>query len=194
MSGPILYFLRHGQTDWNAQLRFQGRKDIPLNATGRAQALANGRRLATLIANPAEFDFLASPLLRARETMEIVREAMGLPAEGYRIDERLIEASYGTLEGQTLAEFKARDPQAHRARKRHRWEFRPPQGESHAMVHVRIAAWHASLSRDSVVVAHGVVGRVLRHHLFGVERDKAADFPFPQDRIFRWSSEGEKPV
>jgi probable phosphoglycerate mutase len=189
-----LFYIRHGQTDWNAEQRFQGRRDIPLNATGRAQAEANGRKLASMLADPDAFDFIASPLWRARETMEILRQAMGLAPSGYRIDERLIEASYGLLEGTTLAEFKRDDPQMHRARRRERWDFRPEEGESHAMVHARIAAWHASLRRNSVVVAHGVIGRVLRHHLYGVERQAAADFAFPQDRIFHWSVKGERLV
>jgi probable phosphoglycerate mutase len=192
MPRPTLYYIRHGQTDWNAELRFQGQRDIPLNETGRRQALENGLKLARLIKDPQGHDFVTSPLGRTRETMEIVRKAMGLDPKEYRIDERLIEASYGLLEGTTLSEFKAADPASHKQRKRERWNFCPPQGESHAMVHRRIRDWIETVSGDAIVVGHGVVGRVLRYHLLGLEPDEAAGFIFPQDRIFVWDPEGEK--
>jgi probable phosphoglycerate mutase len=189
-----MYYIRHGQTDWNAELRFQGQQDIPLNDTGRAQARANGARLAALIARPDDFDFVTSPLSRTRETMEIIRAEMGLDPRTYRIDDRLIEASYGTLEGTTLGEFKRTDPASHRRRKNTRWEFQPPEGESHAMVHARIRPWYETLERDCIVVGHGVVGRVLRYHVLGLDPDLAAGFVFPQDRVFLWDGAGEKLV
>jgi probable phosphoglycerate mutase len=194
MKRPTLYYIRHGQTDWNAEQRFQGRKDIPLNALGRAQAKANGEKLASLLPEPSLLSYSSSPLGRARETMEIIRDALGLNPAGYEIDARLIEASYGDLEGTTLAEFKAANPAAHRLRKETRWTFTPPNGESHAMVLPRINAWYQSISKDSVIVAHGVVGRVLRQHLLGLDPNEAADYEFPQDRIFIWDGVSEKLV
>ena len=74
----LIYLIRHGQTDWNAEGRLQGQADTGLNDTGRAQATRNGEFLAGLVADPAAFDFVASPLSRTRETMERVRAAMGL--------------------------------------------------------------------------------------------------------------------
>jgi len=118
--------------------------------------------------------------------MEIVRGEMGLKPSGYRIDETLIEASYGLLEGTTLAEFKAADPTRHKERKRTRWTFCPDQGESHEMVLKRVDKWLASLDGDVVVAGHGVVGRVLRYRLLGLQGQEAASFAFPQDRIFIW--------
>lgn len=191
MGTPTIYYLRHGQTDWNAELRFQGQKDIPLNEMGREQARQSGRRLARLLERPEALDFIASPLTRTRETMEIIRAEMALDPRDYIVDERLIEASYGTLEGTTLAEFKAQFPEAHRQRKRARWTFRPPQGESHAMVLERILPWLSEIRRDAVVCAHGVIGRVLRHHLVGIEANEAAGYAFPQDKILVWRDGGE---
>ncbi len=194
MLNPTLYYVRHGQTDWNAQMRFQGRKDIALNEKGRSQAKANGRTLAELLKDPQALDFVSSPLGRARETMEIIRAQMGLDPLAYRIDDRLIEASYGDLEGTTLAEFKIADPASHRLRKQTRWTFTPPNGESHAMVHKRISAWYASVTRDCVVVGHGVVGRVLRYHMLNLDPDIAADYTFAQDKVFIWDGVSEKLV
>ncbi|MGI9400869.1 MAG: histidine phosphatase family protein [Rhizobiaceae bacterium] len=194
MTRHTIIYTRHGQTDWNAELRFQGRRDIPLNEIGRGQAVQNGRKLKDLLENPDALDFVSSPLGRTRETMEIIRREMSLPVEAYQIDDRLIEASYGDLEGTTLAEFKAQDREAHQERKRNRWHFQPPGGESHDMVLKRVSKWADELQRDTVVAGHGVVGRALRHLLAGIERDSAAAFPFPQDKIFIWRDGKEELV
>ena len=113
---PIVYLIRHGQTDWNAEGRLQGQADTDINALGRSQADGNGRRLRELIAEPGAFDFVASPLRRTRETMERVRRSMGLPAEGYRTDARLKEVHFGDWQGSTFAELEAREPGSTAAR------------------------------------------------------------------------------
>ena len=94
--GVTLYFVRHGETDWNRAQRYQGQKDIPLNALGREQAMGNGRTLAAALgAQAATIDYVTSPLQRARETMELMRAELGLSPQGYRTDDRLREIHYG---------------------------------------------------------------------------------------------------
>lgn len=77
---PDIYFIRHGETDWNAQGRYQGRRDIPLNARGRGQADANGPLLRDLFERDQltvdDFSWFVSPLLRTRETMDRVRKSV----------------------------------------------------------------------------------------------------------------------
>src|ERR1700738_2430472 len=104
---PTLIFIRHGETDWNAEGRMQGQRDIPLNDTGRAQARRNGTAIKAAKPEAVDFDFLASPLSRSRETMEIVRAAMGLPPDGYATDDRLKELTFGTWEGLTDKDLRA---------------------------------------------------------------------------------------
>ena len=108
-----LYFVRHGETDWNAERRLQGRRDIPLNALGRKQAARSGELVANLLAisgaTPQQFAFTASPLSRARETMEIMRAELGVPPQDYTIDARLAELSFGKWEGLTYKEVRALD-------------------------------------------------------------------------------------
>src|SRR3954454_16381515 len=84
-----LYFIRHGETDWNAEARLQGQRDIPLNDFGRVQAEEAGARLRALVLHYADLDYVASPLSRTRDTMELMREAIGLAPRVYREDERL---------------------------------------------------------------------------------------------------------
>ena len=80
--GLTLYFVRHGETDWNAERRYQGQTDIPLNDRGRAQSRRNGEALRAFLPHIAGADFVASPLGRARETMEILRDTLGLDPSG----------------------------------------------------------------------------------------------------------------
>jgi broad specificity phosphatase PhoE len=173
MSQPTLYFIRHGETDWNAVSRLQGQRDIPLNALGRKQATHCGdtlrERLARDRRSPDEFDFIASPLSRARETMEWVRSGVGADPTAYRTDPRLVELSFGDWEGFTYAELRRQDagPRMLAERERDKWNFVPPGGESYAELLVRIRAWYATVTNDAVVVSHGGVARTL-FVLFGL--------------------------
>src|SRR6185295_15086691 len=94
-----LYFVRHGETDWNAERRFQGQMDIPLNDRGKAQAQRNGAVLRDAISDTSKLDLLASPLGRARETMSIMLGELNLSVDSVRFDDRLRELSYGAWEG-----------------------------------------------------------------------------------------------
>lgn len=158
-ASPLLYYIRHGETDWNVESRLQGQRDIPINARGREQARRSGEILRDLLArdarDPAQLDFVSSPLGRARETMELLRSAAGLDANGYRKDARLAEVSFGRWEGFTLAELRQHWPDAVEARERDKWRFAPPDAESYATMSVRVRGWYDSLTRDTVAVAHG---------------------------------------
>jgi broad specificity phosphatase PhoE len=186
MTVPTLVFVRHGQTNWNVEGRLQGQRDIPLNDIGRGQAKRNGEVIRQRIPEAAGFDFVASPLSRARETMEIARTAMGLDPRAYEIDARLLEITFGELEGLTYREVESRSPGWGRARDANKWDYLPPGGESYHMLSVRIIGWLETLERATVVVAHGGVGRVLRAHLLGLDKQETVSEDFPQDRVFLW--------
>jgi probable phosphoglycerate mutase len=160
-----LYFVRHGETDWNAERRLQGRRDIPLNALGRRQAARSGELLANLLAisgvTPQQFAFTASPLSRARETMEIMRAELGVPPQDYTIDARLAELSFGKWEGLTYKEVRALDRSVLATRERDKWNFQPPGGESYAQLLVRVREWHDGMTGDTIIAAHGGVARAL---------------------------------
>jgi len=162
---PALFYIRHGETDWNVAGRLQGRRDIPLNANGRAQAMHCGEVLRDLLSrtarSAADLDYVSSPLGRARETMELARLPLGLPSDGYRVDERLAEISFGDWEGFTIAQLRMRDSQRIAAREHDKWHFVPPSGESYKAVSVRMRDWFENLTRDTVAVAHGGTARGL---------------------------------
>lgn len=190
-AGRTLIAIRHGETDWNAVARLQGTQDIPLNDRGRQQAIANGRALAAWFDRtgeaPETFDYAASPLGRARETMALIRAELGLAPDGHRIDDRLRELTFGRWEGMTLKEVKAVDAAGHAARKADRWEFVPPDGESYAMLADRIALWLDDVDRDMVIATHGGVVRALLKLISGRDPVEIAAFPIHQDRfvVFR---------
>jgi broad specificity phosphatase PhoE len=183
--GPSLtiYFIRHGETDWNAEARYQGQVDIPLNDTGRGQALRNGQALRALRPGLADADFVSSPLGRTRETMSIVREALGLDMTGVRFDERLREMSYGHWEGQLAADLPRIDPEGVAARARDWWHWRPQGGESYEDLTARVSAWLATVTRDTVVSSHGGVSRALRGAVVPVDRAEVPRLAVPQDRV-----------
>lgn len=185
---PLVYFVRHGQTDWNAALRFQGQYDVDVNDLGRAQARRNGRRLAELLGDPHRFDFVASPLRRTRETMEIIRAELRLPPRGYRLEPRLVEVHFGDWQGMTVDEVEAASPGVAAEREADKWRFLPPGAgaESYDLLSARIAPWLSALDRDTVCVTHGGVIRSIFMLTGAAGRSEAASLDIPQDRILRW--------
>ena len=184
---PLLYFVRHGETAWNAELRLQGQADTGMTARGRAQARRNGRRLAGLIDDPEAFDFVASPLWRTRETMELVRTAMHLPAEGYEIEPRLVEVHFGDWQGFMMEDIAAESRELVDQRRRDKWNFVPPgtAAESYALLSERVAEWLAETTGPTVCVTHGGCLRALFKLVQGLDGHAAANLPIPQDRILR---------
>jgi broad specificity phosphatase PhoE len=181
--GITLYFVRHGETDWNAERRYQGQRDIPLNAKGREQARRNGVTLASRMPAIATAQFVASPLGRARETMEILRAGMGLSAADYTLEDRLKELSYGAWEGQLQDELIHVDPEGWAARTLDPFRWRPRGGESYADLLVRCAEWLDGVEHDTVVASHGGVSRCLRGHVLGLDPASIPELESPQDRV-----------
>ncbi len=178
-----IYFIRHGETDWNAQMRYQGQADIAMNETGRAQARRNGEALRTLLPDIAAADFVSSPLGRSRETMQIVREILGLAPDDFSVDDRLTEAHYGSWQGTLLSDLPNLDAEGIEARTRDPFRWRPRGGESYEDLMARAVPWLDSIKRDTVVVSHGGVSRVLRGHILGLEPTTVPGLDVPQDRI-----------
>jgi broad specificity phosphatase PhoE len=180
---PLIYFLRHGQTDYNASKRIQGTLEIPINEKGRQQACRNGSLLAELIERRDRFDFVASPLLRARQTMEIVRDTLGLPAQGYRTDDRLKEISFGAWAGLTWPDIEARDPEAYVHRQADRWNVAAPGGNTYRDVYRAVVEWVESVTSDTVVVAHYGTARCIRGYFLKLGPAEILDLDVPQDKV-----------
>jgi broad specificity phosphatase PhoE len=191
---PTIYYIRHGETEWNAKGRLQGTRDIPLNELGRKQAAGAGAILANLFARDWRSEqalaFVASPLGRARSTMELVRGSLRLPPGDYAIDDRLREIGYGDWEGSTLAQMQALDPDLFARRQAEKWTVSPPGGESYVAVQARVSDWYRQLTADTVAVAHGGTARALMVAL-GIETpESAADLTIEQGAVYVFDDGG----
>lgn len=181
------YFLRHGQTDWNRDGRYQGTSDTPLNETGLAQARAAAAALAKVTIDRV----VASPLIRALKTAAIVAEAIGAPIH---IDSGLRERSFGSFDGLVIREVKARHglPPDQNSR-----SILPadadPWDEIIARVPPVVDRWMTRYQAESLLfVAHGGVFDALHAHLIGprtgVESKHASPYhvvPTPSGWQFR---------
>jgi len=167
---------RHAETPWNAEGRYQGQIDIPLSATGRAQAKALGQRLKNISLTKA----VASPLSRTQST---AKAALGVEREHMlQLDPGFMEIAHGQWEGKLASEIQASDPQ-----RLHAWHHAPdtvqmPSGESLAQVLKR--SWQALISvteeldeNDTLlIVAHDAVNRVILCNILGLPLSKLWSF------------------
>lgn len=149
LAATPFWFLRHGETDWNAQNLSQGNVDIPLNASGLAQASSAAEKLLGLgIAT-----IVASPMSRARITAEYAGKALGLPVA---LDEGLREVSFGVQEGQPMSEWFAQWVEGH---------MTPEKAEAFVDLRERaVAAINRCVAYPApvLVVAHGALFRAVR--------------------------------
>lgn len=185
---PLIYFIRHGQTDWNKEQRFQGQRDIPLNDLGRDQARSNGKILRKLLAESGvdakSLDWFCSPLGRTKETMALARAQFEVELPEVIYDDRLKEISFGDMEGVLLTEIESDYPEEFEKRQRSKWDHLPPNGENYDMLVDRLDAFCAEqLTKPAVIVSHGGVARALRHHIGGSDRAELDNWPAPQDKV-----------
>jgi broad specificity phosphatase PhoE len=194
MPAPVIYYIRHGETSWNAEGRLQGAQDVPLNDLGRQQAACAGNILADLFVrdrrDKSTLSFVSSPLGRARSTMELVRGELKLAPADYGLDDRLREIGYGEWEGSTLAEMQTEDPELFARRQSEKWTVSPPGGESYVAVQGRMQDWYDQLREDTVAVAHGGTARALMVAL-GIETPlTAADLTIEQGAVYVFGEDG----
>ncbi len=183
--GVTIYYIRHGQTQWNAKGLAQGSSDIELNNLGRDQALANGERLAALLKGMdlARFDFVSSPMKRAKETMEILRGGLGVPKAGYTTDPRLKEMGFGVNEGTSWPAYAKRLTEAEEKTGADPWAFAAEGGESYAGLAARALPFFREAARDTVVACHGGVSRCIMVAMTGMKPIDAINLVIPQDKI-----------
>ena len=179
----MIYLVRHGQTEFNRDNRFQGHRDSPLTALGADQAGRIGDLLRGLLADLAGVVLISSPLGRALQTARIIRGRLGLPSEAL-IEPRLIEITVGAWEGLTRDEILAEHPNPSPG-----MLFEAPGGETYDQAAERLSSWLAEIDESDglrrVVVSHGVTGRVLRGLYAGLPKTEVLTLSTPQDAVFR---------
>ena len=188
-----MYLVRHGETVWNRMGRLQGQADSPLTARGVKQAVALGDLLRVLVGEQ-DVRLLASPLPRAHQTAVLIAEAMGRDPASITLDGRLKEITLGVRDGYEGWGALDRDfPEEAERRRADPWHYVHPGGESSELVRVRVSPVLAEVMGHpipSVVIAHGVVNKILR----GIHLKLSADAIFaldrPQDVVHRFHADG----
>jgi broad specificity phosphatase PhoE len=166
-----ILFVRHGPTEWNVRGLIQGQSDIPLSDEGRAEV-----RRWSLRREFARFDWFTSPLLRARETAEILGPAAP------RTEPRLMEANWGAWEGWSLERLRQDIGEIFAAMEAQGLDLTPPGGESPRMVRARLGAWLAEVApaqRPIVAVCHAGVVRAAYSLATGWDMKKKAPLARP---------------
>jgi broad specificity phosphatase PhoE len=156
---PPIYFIRHGETDWNREGRIQGQIDIPLNDTGHQQAIALSRGLKTFLLDTEIDLFVVSPLTRTRQTMGYLLREFDLPDNRAETEPAMLELAFGIWEGHFFKDLKRNPQYPKNLEERFRW--RPEEGESYEDGRERVRQWIGRIDGPTVIVAHGAIGRCL---------------------------------
>ncbi|CAN5278909.1 histidine phosphatase family protein [soil metagenome] len=175
---PPLYFIRHGETDWNLEGRIQGQIDIPLNEIGHQQAVSLSRGLKAHLGQTKVDRYVVSPLTRARQTMGHVCREFDHPEEKVEVTPSMLELSFGIWEGRFFKELKTNPAYPRDLKDRFGW--RPRDGESYADGIERVRQWIGRIDGPTVIVAHGAIGRCLIGLVSDLSPDQMIKAPTPQ--------------
>ena len=175
---PKLYFIRHGETDWNQQRLVQSTEDNDLNATGIGQAESVALALHDMEPELRNFDFYASPQIRAQHTTKIICLAQPRDFTTVKTDVRLRELEFGIWEGKSIDEMHnspcyPTDPVEH-------YHWKPEGGESYAEGALRVDEFLRSLKGPSLMVSHGAVARCVIGYICNIPRIDITHLPTPQ--------------
>jgi probable phosphoglycerate mutase len=184
--GITLYFARHGETEANVAKRFQGHTvNTPLTERGLKQTKTLARILKAHVDDVSALKYVSSPLPRARLTMMLVRDHLGLAPDDFKTDNRLSEIDLGKWDGLTHKEARKLDPQLFDKREADKWNVRVPGGESYADVAGRAERWVKSLKKDTFAISHGAFTRILRGLFEGLSAAEMSALDEPQGVVFR---------
>jgi probable phosphoglycerate mutase len=179
MNHPELYILRHGQTEWNLQGRFQGRKNSSLTDLGKSQALQQGVLLDALPLQPQKR--YCSPLGRAVQTAELAFGTMS----GVTIDDRLQEIDFGEWEGVTRNAISAQITTPYETKT---WKFNSPSGETFDQIHDRVYDFLKDQTEPAAIVTHGVTATVIRGLCMGMTQSELLKLSSEQGCLFHLSN------
>lgn len=180
---PDLFVLRHGQTEWNVEGRYQGRQNSPLTDRGKAQARRQGEILTSLENAPARV--FVSPLLR---TVETARLAMPWAENTWTLDPRLQEMDFGAWEGRLKSDLQnTQDPYDDNPF----WFFNSPGGESFEDMENRVRAFLNDMDAPAIIVTHGGTSGFLRGIYMGLPPIEMLTLPKDQGCVFHLCNEQE---
>lgn len=175
-----LYFVRHGQTEWNAIRRMQGQWNSDLNDLGRQQADVNGRFLKQL-----DIDYvIASPLDRTRQTAEIITEHLNI---GFDVDGRIKEWHCGDWSGEMWDEVHHKWPDEFAAWRADQFYYRGPGTENYPDMIERSKPFLDEILSNEfskiAIVSHGMIGRAMVGTLLSMSPEEMFSFGQTNDTV-----------
>lgn len=185
IAAPMIFLVRHGETEWNSAGRYQGAMDSPLTPRGRAQALSVARALVSELTDPPpRLRAYVSPLGRARETAAIIGQSVPIEIQ---LEPRIAEISLGTWDGMSMYEIEMEFPESLSGTNSQDWYFRSPDGESFDAAFARVSGWLGDITSPALVVTHGLTSRFIRGIYEGLSKRDMLQLAVPQDGFYRMS-------
>ena len=193
---PTIILVRHGQTKWNVEGRYQGRLNSDLTEKGKEQAVANALKIAKVLNLDEPFKIFSSPIGRAKESCYIICETLGIEKSNVIFDERIAEFHYGIFEGKTKSECQIVHADILSAREANKWSYVIKGGESYEIVTKRLKLWLESVSNEKVVVmvAHEMVNRALRGIYCALEPKEMLLLRQPNDVVIKLENKEESVI
>ena len=193
MNLPTIILLRHGETEWNVEGRYQGQLNSDLTALGKEQAKENALKISHILKGDDTFKFFSSPLGRAKETTFIICDTLGIDREKVVFDENIQEVHYGIFEGKTKVFCKNNLSKEYAKREANKWSYVVEGGESYEMVSKRVHRWLKSIENEKLVVlvAHEMINRTLRGIYSILENEIMLTLRQPNDMVIKLENRGD---
>jgi len=187
MNLPTIILLRHGQTEWNLEGRYQGQLNSNLTDLGKKQAKENALKISHIVKSDVPFKFFSSPLGRAKETTFIICDTLGIDKRQVIFDNNIQEINYGIFEGKTKEFCKNNLSREYAKREAHKWSYRLEGGESYEMASKRVNIWLKSIKDEQLVVlvAHEMINRILRGIYVSLETETMLTLRQPNDMVIK---------
>jgi len=189
---PTIILIRHGQTVWNEEGRFQGRLNSPLTKKGKLEAKENAKKLKKNIEDFENIKIFSSPLGRARDTAYIICDELGISRDRIIFDDRIIEFNYGIFEGQKREDMMKL--QEFHDREANKWSYEIENGESYILVQDRVKDFLNSIKDEEkvIIVAHEMVNRTIRGVYCDYNNSVILRLKQPNDVILYLNNKEEK--
>jgi len=196
MKYPTIYLIRHGETEWNLEGRYQGQKNSPLTQKGREQARVNALKLKKEIKNFDEVKIFSSPLGRAKDSAFIICDELNIERDRIIFDERIKEFDYGIFEGELKSFCQTTYAKEFNARESDKWSYQIEGGDSYEIVTKRLKLWLNEVKDEPVIImiAHEMINRALRGLYLNLEHNKTLKLRQPNDLVLLLQGDEEKSV
>lgn len=183
-----MYLIRHGETEFNVEGKFQGQSNSPLTENGKDQIYQVARMLKMELGDDIHnWEIISSPLGRAMDSTKILCETLAYDLTKVQTDERLAEVSVGDWAGLYIEDIKAQWPRLLEGTNHYNWYFNSLGGERYADVEGSVKAFLESVKDKEklIVVAHGVTSRIIRGLYQNLDKDEALSLEVAHETFFK---------